>query len=241
MPTPAAGGFHEPYTFAMIARTTPATLRIAMLAMLASAVALLAPGCATTPEAASLARKERLETPAITHVVLVQLKDPSRTAELVADCDRALPGIESVRGYACGVPMETGRSNVIGDYDVGIYVGFVDATGYRAYLDDPRHLDLVERWREGWKAVRIFDVISPGAPEARTPPAAEPAPASQGSGPSAPAPSGATPEPDARSTAPANADPATPQAAPNGARATAVPGATRNPPAPAQAPAPAPR
>ena len=162
MPTPAAGGFLRPYTFAMLARMPSRSARIAL-----ASIAALVAGCASTPEAESLARKADLETPAITHVVLVQLKDPSRTAELVDDCDRALPGIESVRGYACGVPMETGRSNVIGDYDVGIYVGFVDAAGYRAYLDDPRHLDLVERWREGWKAVRIFDVISPDAPEAR--------------------------------------------------------------------------
>jgi hypothetical protein len=200
----------------MIARTTSAAARTALIALLTLASAALVAGCASTPEAASLARKERLETPAITHVVLVQLKDPSRTAELVADCDRALPGIESVRGYACGVPMETGRSNVIGDYDVGIYVGFVDATGYRAYLDDPRHLDLVERWREGWKAVRIFDVISPEAPEARKAPAVEPAPlpAPQAPGASTPAPTAATPEPGARPTAPASSEPTTPTPAP---------------------------
>jgi hypothetical protein len=216
MPTPAAGGFHGPYTFALIARTTSAAARTALIALLTLASAALVAGCAATPEAASLARKERLETPAITHVVLVQLKDPSRTAELVADCDRALPGIESVRGYACGVPMETGRSNVIGDYDVGIYVGFVDATGYRAYLDDPRHLDLVERWREGWKAVRIFDVISPEAPEARKAPAVEPAPlpAPQAPGASTPAPTAATPEQGARPTAPASSEPTTPTPAP---------------------------
>lgn len=234
MPTPAAGGFSAPYTFAMLARPPIAAARLALFALVA--------GCASTPEAESLARKEKLETPAITHVVLVQLKDPSRTAELVADCDRALPGIESVRGYACGVPMETGRSNVIGDYDVGIYVGFVDSTGYRAYLDDPRHLDLVERWREGWKAVRIFDVISPEAPEARKAPVPEPvvAPAAEqdakagAKGPPEPG----TPGPSAPANAPA-ATPAAPAPASSGP-ATLAPNAARNAPAPA-APAPAPR
>lgn len=238
MPTPAAGGFHEPYTFAMIARMPTAAARTAMLALSTAAAAAFMPSCASTPEAESLARKERLETPAITHVVLVQLKDPSRTAELVADCDRALPGIESVRGYACGVPMETGRSNVIGDYDVGIYVGFVDSTGYRAYLDDPRHLDLVERWREGWKAVRIFDVISPEAPEARRAPAPEPvvAPSAEPDAKAGPKgkPEPGTPGPAAPTNAPAAPAPA------SSGPATLAPNAARNPPTP-ETPAPAPR
>jgi hypothetical protein len=202
----------------MLARMPSRSARTAL-----ASIAALVAGCASTPEAESLARKADLETPAITHVVLVQLKDPSRTAELVDDCDRALPGIESVRGYACGVPMETGRSNVIGDYDVGIYVGFVDAAGYRAYLDDPRHLDLVERWREGWKAVRIFDVISPDAPEARKVPtheheAPEP-PAAEPKGAGAPA-----------EAAPPQPSPAAPAAAPPATTAL-TPGASRNAPA----------
>jgi hypothetical protein len=207
----------------MLARMPSRSARTAL-----ASIAALVAGCASTPEAESLARKADLETPAITHVVLVQLKDPSRTAELVDDCDRALPGIESVRGYACGVPMETGRSNVIGDYDVGIYVGFVDAAGYRAYLDDPRHLDLVERWREGWKAVRIFDVISPDAPEARKVPTHEPATPEV----PAPEPKGTAMPAEAAPAAPAHPPSAAPSAAPPATTAI-TPGASRNAPSPA--------
>lgn len=121
---------------------------------------MLLASCASTPEAESLARKDDLGTAPITHVVLVQLKDPTRIAELIADCDRALPGIEGVAGYSCGVPLDMGRSNVTKDYDVGIYVGFATPESYRAYVDHPRHLSLVERWRDGWKAVRIYDVVA---------------------------------------------------------------------------------
>lgn len=175
---------------------------------------LLATGCASTPEAESLARKDDLGTAPITHVVLVQLKDPTRIGELVADCDRALPGIPGVAAYSCGVPLDMGRSNVTKDYDVGIYVGFADASAYRGYLDDPRHLALVEEWRDGWKAVRIFDVLAgdPAAVQAVTasrtapPPAEVPAPK-----PAAPAPAAApasTPAPAApASAAPANSAP----------------------------------
>lgn len=178
--------------------------------------AVLLAACASTPEAASLARKDDLGTAPITHVVLVQLKDPTRIAELIADCDRALPGIEGVDGYSCGVPLDMGRANVTKDYDVGIYVGFATPEAYRAYVDHPRHLALVERWRDGWKAVRIFDVVA-GAP------AALPA------------------EPTATSPAPAAipAAPATPTVAPGPA---AVPAAPPSPaPAPTAAPAAAPK
>ena len=161
----------------------------------ACALPLAVAACQTTPEAQSLARREDLGSPAITHLVLVQLKDPSRLAELVADCDRVLPAIEGVAGYSCGVPLDMGRANVTGDYDVGIYVGFRDAESYRSYVDDPRHLALVERWRDGWKGVRIFDVIE-GMP-AVAPPAPAPAPALAPTAPTTPsaAPPTVTPAP----------------------------------------------
>lgn len=160
-----------------------------------------ASACQTTPAEQSLARREDLGSPAITHLVLVQLKDPSRLAELVADCDRVLPAIEGVAGYSCGVPLDMGRSNVSGDYDVGIYVGFRDADAYRSYVDDPRHLALVERWRDGWKGVRIFDVIE-GIP-AVAPPAPPPSPESAPAVPPAVVP--AIPATGAASPAPAPA------------------------------------
>ena len=99
-----------------------------MLACAALGIAFV--GCASTPEAQSLARKADLDTAPITHVVLVQLKDPTRTAELIADCDQVLPAIKGVSGYSCGAPLVTGRTNVTGDYDVGIYVGFRTEAGF---------------------------------------------------------------------------------------------------------------
>ncbi len=211
-------------TYAMAHAPRP---RLAVLA--ASAWALLAAGCASTPEAESLARKDDLGTAPITHVVLVQLKDPTRIEELIVDCDRALPGIPGVAAYSCGVPLDMGRTNVAKDYDVGIYVGFADADAYRAYVDDPRHLALVEQWRDGWKAVRIFDVVAgdPASVQAVTasrtaPPAAE-APAAPAPAPST-APASGTPA----GTAPASAAQATPApAVPPAAAGAAAPAAPK--------------
>jgi hypothetical protein len=212
-----------------------------MLACAALGIALV--GCASTPEAQSLARKADLDTAPITHVVLVQLKDPTRTAELIVDCDQVLPAIKGVSGYSCGVPLVTGRTNVTGDYDVGIYVGFRTDADYRSYVDDPRHLAMVDRWRDGWKAVRIFDVVSgmpaasavPGTAAAPTAaPAATPASATPAIRPAVPA------APAAASPAPASgATPAPKAAAP--APATSPAAASAPAPGAASAPAPAPR
>jgi hypothetical protein len=216
-----------------------------MLACAALGIALV--GCASTPEAQSLARKADLDTAPITHVVLVQLKDPTRTAELIADCDQVLPAIKGVSGYSCGVPLVTGRTNVTGDYDVGIYVGFRTDADYRSYVDDPRHLAMVDRWRDGWKAVRIFDVVS-GMPTASAvpgtaavpaaAPAATPASATPATRPAVPAaPAAASPAP-APAPAP-GAMPAPKAAAP--APATSPAAASAPAPGAASVPAPAPR
>lgn len=208
-----------------------------MLACTALGIAFV--GCASTPEAQSLARKADLDTAPITHVVLVQLKDPTRTAELIGDCDQVLPAIRGVSGYSCGAPLVTGRTNVTGDYDVGIYVGFRTEAEYRAYVDDPRHMAMVDRWRDGWKAVRIFDVISgmpaagavpgtaaaPAAAPAATPASATPAirpavPAAPAAASPAPAP-GATPAPKAAAPAPATSPAAASAPAPGAASAPA--------------------
>jgi hypothetical protein len=214
-----------------------------MLACAALGIALV--GCASTPEAQSLARKADLDTAPITHVVLVQLKDPTRTAELIADCDQVLPAIKGVSGYSCGVPLVTGRTNVTGDYDVGIYVGFRTDADYRSYVDDPRHLAMVDRWRDGWKAVRIFDVVSgmpaasavPGTAAAPTAaPAATPASATPAIRPAVPAaPAAASPAP---ASAPAPGATPSPKAA---APATSPAAASAPTPGAASAPAPAPR
>ncbi|MFM9180437.1 MAG: Dabb family protein [Phycisphaerales bacterium] len=198
--------------------------RRAPVACAAAAAALLA-GCAATPEQVSLSRKAKLDTAPITHVVLIQLKDPTRAAELVADCDRALPALESVASYSCGVPLATDRTTVLRDYDVGIYVGFRNGADYRAYVDDPRHLALVERWRDGWKAVRIWDIAegTTGAVAGDPLPTPAPEPETTPAEPVAPAPAATPKAAPADAAAPANAPAAAPTKPPAAAPAPAEP------------------
>lgn len=195
-------------------------------------------GCAGGPQSA---QPRQAPTPPITHVVLIQLKDPTRTQELILDCNRTLPAITSVLTYSCGTPMVSNRPNVVDDYSVGIYVGFQDEDGYRVYADDPGHLALVEKWRTAWKSIKIYDILDVASPATGDPPAVpapqpQPAPAPA---PAAAAPAAAAPAP-APATPPAGAPAAAPSAAPSTAAPTAPPKAPRPATRPATPPEPAP-
>lgn len=212
-------------------------------------------GCSTPPDAVEERRIE-ISTPPIAHVVLITLKDPTRAAELVEDCNRLVPGIPSVLAYSCGLPLPSDRANVVGDYSVGFFVAFADEAGYREYTDHPSHLALVDKWRTAWKEVRIFDFVDGMVPLPQASPV-EPAPSTDpkgtpptGAAPSsppaadppsgAPAPPGGGPEPAPPAKAngsgtPANAHPSNPSAAPapatapKSARRSGTPGAAAHP------------
>lgn len=183
--------------------TRPCALALIALAALA--------GCAT-PEQRVEQRRVEIATAPITHIVLIQLKDPTRAAELIEDCDRSVPGIPAVKAYSCGLPFPSDRPNVVGDYSVGFSVSFENEEGYRAYTEDPAHLALVEKWKTAWKDVRIFDFLdSPQGALMALPPSAEAgaAPAKQPGTASAGAPATA---PSSKPDGPATSKPAAPPA-----------------------------
>ena len=112
--------------------------------------ALLATGC--------MQARPPHDPGAINHVVLITLSDPSEADALEADCARLLKPIPAVRTYACGGHHDIGRSNISGDYSVGLLVSFEDEAGYREYLEDPRHVELVETWKPRWSGITIHDI-----------------------------------------------------------------------------------
>jgi hypothetical protein len=99
--------------------------------------------------------------------------------------------------------MVTERANVLSDYDVGFSVGFRSEADYKSYLEDPRHQGIVARWREAWKSVKIYDIVSGVAPASTV--ALPPKPAKPAAEPAAPAP---VPAPAATSVPVAPAAPA---------------------------------
>lgn len=127
--------------------------RISFLVL--SAFVLVTGGCAQ-PRSASI--EKSADQAALHHVVLVSLKNPADTQQLLADCHRLLPPIASVRTWWTGTPVDTGRAKVDDAYEVGLCVGFDDEAGLQAYLIDPLHLELVEKWGPKASQFRIFDI-----------------------------------------------------------------------------------
>lgn len=93
----------------------------------------------------------------INHVVFFDLKDPAESDELISNCYTLLEIPEVVSGYA-GTHYDIGRDSVLQDYDVGFFVAFDSEADYRAYIEHPAHVALVEKWRPRWDSIRVYDV-----------------------------------------------------------------------------------
>lgn len=102
----------------------------------------------------------------ISHVVFVTF-DPEMPADerarlgaqLVADADRSLATIPGVVAYAAGTHLDTGRPTVDAAYDVGLYIGFVDQLGYARYVEHPRHVEFVARWKPHLSSLVVRDFL----------------------------------------------------------------------------------
>lgn len=95
----------------------------------------------------------------INHVVFIKLVDPADAPALIADCDATIRAMPMVRSYWAGTHIDTGRASVDADYHVGAYMGFDSTEDYAAYVIDPRHVDLVARWRDRMQWLRVYDVF----------------------------------------------------------------------------------
>ena len=113
---------------------------------------LLLPACAVT-------RSSPPRPARINHVVFFKLQDPNDTAELIDDCDSKLASIPGVVSYFAGPHLETGRSTVDSDYDVGLYVGFMTEAAYRGYVEHPSHIEVVAKWRPALESLLVRDIL----------------------------------------------------------------------------------
>ncbi|MCA9279905.1 MAG: Dabb family protein [Phycisphaeraceae bacterium] len=104
-----------------------------------------------------------MQSPAeVNHVVFMKLKDPSDRRDLLEDCremTRQIPGITSV---FCGSHLDIGRGTVETDYDLCLYVGFIDTHAYEHYVDHPAHVGLVTEWKPKLEWLRVYDIRDEG-------------------------------------------------------------------------------
>ncbi len=135
---------------------TPLRRPTPCLAAVALAAGAMLGGCASTDFERKAAGSSHLN-----HVVLISLADPMDAEACAADCRTMLSEIDAVETIWVGTPVDTGRAAVDGDYEVGLCVGFETMEGLQAYLEDPRHLELVNLWKPRATGFRIFDVGSP--------------------------------------------------------------------------------
>ena len=118
----------------------------------------LPPSGTLPPNAAALqTRASAASAITIQHLVLIKLKDTNDRTALEKDCNAKLPSIPGVVEFSLARPIDIGRKNVDGDYDVAVSVEFASTDAYKAYLVHPDHLALVGAWKEKSNSMRIFD------------------------------------------------------------------------------------
>jgi len=132
-------------------------MRTAVILMNVLGIVVTVAGCATPDTISSSPSRPAL----INHVVFVSLNDPLEAEALIADSDARLRAIPLVISYYAGKHVDTGRTNVLNDYDVGIFVGFDSLEDYSEYVNHPNHVGLVNDWRPRIKALIVRDVLDP--------------------------------------------------------------------------------
>lgn len=95
----------------------------------------------------------------INHIVFFTLNDPAEADELIAVCNKRLGTIPGVVSYFCGKHIDTGRTTVNTEYDVGFFVGFNSREDYAAYVEHPEHIAVVQEWKPKFKSIIVRDVF----------------------------------------------------------------------------------
>ena len=104
------------------------------------------------------------DTMAYIHCVFFTLKPgtPSSAVDaLIADGREYLAKVPTVRRLHTGRrdPNAVREVNVQ-DYEVGLVVHFDDRAGHDAYATHPLHMEYIERNKQHWAKVRVFDYLS---------------------------------------------------------------------------------
>ena len=97
------------------------------------------------------------------HTVYFYLRSGATAAardQLMADCKAYLGKIPTVKSLWVGVPAMTPREVVDNTYGVGLTVALEDSAGHDVYQGHSLHKDFIERNKETWERVKIYDYIT---------------------------------------------------------------------------------
>ncbi|MBI9018234.1 MAG: Dabb family protein [Phycisphaerae bacterium] len=98
----------------------------------------------------------------LSHSVYFKLNDASeeKVVELVSECHKYLKEHPGVVFFAAGkLSPEHNREVNDRDFDVSITIVFDNVKSQNIYQTAPAHLEFIERNKDNWKQVRVFDSL----------------------------------------------------------------------------------
>lgn len=96
----------------------------------------------------------------LAHIVYFQLHEPTQANidALVAACHEYLSEHPGCVFYGTGTrAMQYNRPVNQTDYDVALHSIFDSHAAHDAYQVAPRHLEFIEKFKSGWKSVKVYD------------------------------------------------------------------------------------
>jgi hypothetical protein len=97
------------------------------------------------------------------HSVIIYLKKDApanETDAVMADTQKLLARIPSVREIRAGRPADKATPVATKDYQVGLLVLFDDVEGLHTYLDHPLHKEFVSNHEKNFDKVVVYDFMS---------------------------------------------------------------------------------
>ena len=100
--------------------------------------------------------------PMLAHMVFFELKNdtPENSEALVAACYKYLSDLPGVVHFSAGTRAEE-YDRPVNDqkFNVALHVVFKDKASHDAYQTAPRHLEFIEKNKDLWSGVRVFDSV----------------------------------------------------------------------------------
>ncbi len=96
------------------------------------------------------------------HMVFFWINEDASGADvkqLMDDCKNLLGEIKTVKKVEVGKPAGTERDVVDNSYGVSLIVYFKDSAGHDHYQTAQKHLDFIERNKETWSKVQVYDMV----------------------------------------------------------------------------------